>query len=124
MLARPSMTDEHEKLKEIIQRFDNAMLVTTSDDDMIRARPMHIADAGDDAELWFLTSRDSSQANEIDGDLRAAITMQSDRAYASLSGMASVIDDRKKIAELWSIAMKPWFPDGPDDPDLAAIRFV
>lgn len=119
-----NMTDEHKKLKEIIERFDTAMLVTTSADDMIRARPMRIADASDDGEMWFLTSRDSTQADDIEGDLRAAITLQGDRSYASLSGMATVSHDRKKLAELWTPANRAWFPDGIDDPDLVAIRFV
>ena len=70
------MTDEHKKLNEILEHFDTAMLVTTSVDEMIRARPMHIADLGDEGEMWFLTSRDSTQAADVNEDIRAAITLQ------------------------------------------------
>jgi len=39
-----------------------------------------------------------------------------------VSGRASVVRDRGKAEELWSPAMKAWFPDGLDDPDLALLR--
>ncbi|MCX4244344.1 pyridoxamine 5'-phosphate oxidase family protein [Paraliomyxa miuraensis] len=116
--------DEQQKLSEIVGRFGTAMLVTTSEDDMIRARPMRIAELCDDGEMWFLTSRESTQAEDLTEDIRAAITLQGEGRYASLSGMASVIRERERLIELWSPAAKAWFPDGLDDPELVAIRFV
>jgi general stress protein 26 len=118
------MTDEHKKLNEILEHFDTAMLVTTSVDEMIRARPMHIANLGDEGEMWFLTSRDSTQAADVNEDIRAAITLQGDKRFASLSGLASIVTDRTKLSELWSPAAKAWFPHGVDDPELVAIRFL
>lgn len=120
------MTDEQKKLKEIVHRFDDAMLVTTNAEEMIRARPMHIAELceGPDLELWFLTSQVSTQAEDIEEDLRAAVTMQDDRCYVSLSGIASVVRDRERLEALWRPTARAWFPDGLDDPDLVAIRFL
>jgi general stress protein 26 len=125
-MAKPgvTMTNERRKLETIIEHFDNAMLVTTGKDDMIRARPMRIVDRADDFELWFLTSRNTGTVEELEGDLRAAVLVQGNDEYASLSGMASVVDDRDTLHRLWTPLMKPWFPDGPDTPDLVAIRFV
>jgi general stress protein 26 len=118
------MTDERRKLETIFGHFDNAMLVTTGKDDMLRARPMRIVDRADDFELWFLTSRSSGKVDEVEGDLRAAVLVQGNDEYACLTGMASVVDDRDTLRRLWTPLMKPWFPDGPDAPDLVAIRFV
>jgi general stress protein 26 len=118
------MTDERQKLEEIFGHFDNAMLVTTGPDDMIHARPMRIVERGDDFELWFLTSRRSGKVDEIEGDLRAAVIVQGKGEFASLTGMASVSNDRDTRHRLWSPLMTPWFPEGPDSPDLVALRFV
>ena len=40
----------------------------------------------------------------------------------SVSGEASIVADRAKIDELWSPAMKLFFPEGKDDPKLRLIR--
>jgi hypothetical protein len=45
-----------------------------------------------------------------------------EQRYASVSGMASVVRDRAKAKELWSPAVKAWFPKGVDDPNLALLR--
>lgn len=119
-----TMTDERQKLEKIFGHFDNAMLVTTGPDDMIHARPMRIVERADDFELWFLTSRRAGMVEEVQGDLRAAVIVQGNGEYACLTGMASVSDDHATRHRLWSAYMTPWFPDGPDSPDLVAIRFV
>lgn len=118
------MNDSRRKLQTIIERFDTAMLVTTSEDDLIRARPMRIAAHRQDGELWFVSAQDSSAAEEIDGDMRAAVIMQSKGQYARLTGMASVKDDRDLLESLWSPLMRPWFPDGTGSDQIVAIRFV
>ena len=40
----------------------------------------------------------------------------------SVAGLARIIDDRAKVEELWSPAMKLFFPGGPDDPSLRLIH--
>jgi general stress protein 26 len=32
------------------------------------------------------------------------------------------VHDRAKIEELWNTFAEAWFPDGPDDPNLALLR--
>ena len=39
-----------------------------------------------------------------------------------MSGTASIVDDRAKIAELWTPMAKAWFPQGVDDPNLALLK--
>ncbi len=39
-----------------------------------------------------------------------------------MSGRADVVEDREKAKELWSPLVKAWFPQGPEDPNLALIR--
>lgn len=118
------MDDRQRQLQTLLENFETAMLVTVDADETMRARPLRIASKAERAELWFLSSRESSGTEDIENDFRAAVTMQGDRRYLSLSGMASVHDDLAKKKELWSATMRPWFPEGVESPDLVAIRFV
>lgn len=45
-----------------------------------------------------------------------------DSLFVSVSGTASIVDDRAKIAELWTPMAKAWFPQGVDDPNLALLK--
>lgn len=118
------MTQPKQKFRELLTDFKNAMLVTRSDDGGIRARPMHVADVEKDGDLWFVTSRNSGMADEISGDTEAAVTFQGDHKFISVSGLATLVEDRERVRQLWTESMRPWFPDGPNDMDVVAIQFV
>jgi len=118
------MSEEKQKLQKIVSNFDTAMLITTQDDSVIRARPMRIAEHDDDGEMWFVTARQTSKVDEIEDDISVAVVMQTKGMYACLSGMATIRDDKETIERLWSPTMRPWFPDGVDSGRIVAIRFV
>jgi general stress protein 26 len=44
--------------------------------------------------------------------------------YVSISGMAELVRDRQKIKELWKPVLKAWFPDGPEQADIALLKVV
>jgi general stress protein 26 len=39
--------------------------------------------------------------------------------FISLTGHASFVEDRNKMKQLWKPILRTWFPEGPDDPNLA-----
>ena len=114
--------DTEQKLIDLIQDFDNAMLVTKTDKGSLVARPMAVAQATDEGELWFVTDRKSGKIADLMLDRDVAVTMQSSRKFATLSGECRVIDDRAKIEELWSEAWKVWFPEGKSDPSITLLK--
>ncbi|MCC9658367.1 pyridoxamine 5'-phosphate oxidase family protein [Rhodopirellula halodulae] len=114
--------DTQKKLIDLIQDFDNSMLVTKTDDGGLDARPMAIAEATEDGHIWFVTSRNSGKIAELMLDRDVAVTMQSSNKFVTLSGECRVIDDRSKINELWKEAWKVWFPEGKNDPDITLLR--
>lgn len=118
------MTQASETILDLIANADSIMLVTAGTDGMLGARPMRLAKPPEAEEFWFVTARDSSQAKDIDEDLRVAVTTQQSRKHASVSGIAKVVDDRATLEGLWSPSLLPWFPDGTDDPEMVAIKFV
>ncbi len=118
------MTNNSKPFDEIIGDFKTAMLVTRSPAGDLHARPMHIAAHNEAAQLSFATSIEAGKVFEIDEDHHAAVTLQADDRYVSLSGMVKLSADADRIQSLWSPAWKIWFPEGANDPTLRLIDFM
>jgi general stress protein 26 len=110
------------KLRELLDEFGVAMLVTRTADGGLRARPMALADAEPNGTLWFATDRHSGKVDELDHDPHVAVTMQSKLKFVSLSGTAATVDDRAKLSQLWKAEWKVWFPGGKDDPNVVLLK--
>ena len=111
-----------DKLRELLQDFDVAMLVTRTAGGQLRSRPMALADVQPDGTLWFLTQRDSGKLEEIAQDKHVNVALQSKLKFLSISGTATAVEDRAKVAEIWNESWKVWFPGGKDDPALLLVR--
>ena len=114
--------EKRQRLSELVSRFDTAMLVTRTDSGGIRARPLSIADSGEDGALYFSTAIESPKVDELEQDPHVAVVMQSRRRYVSISGVAHLVRDRALIERLWSASWKIWFPQGKDDPSLCVLH--
>jgi general stress protein 26 len=112
-------TTPEKKLQDILDGFSVAMLVTRSSS--LRARPMALAEV-QNGTVWFVTGRSTEKINELAQDNNVLITMQSKTRFISLSGKATIVDDRAKVAQLWKPEWKVWFPGGKEDPDITLIR--
>jgi general stress protein 26 len=116
-----SDADKRQQLAKLMSEFTTAMLVTRTDDGHMRARPLSIAGRREDGALYFSTAVESPKIHELDADPRVNVVMQDGRRFVSLSGVASVVDDRALIEQLWSESWKVWFPKGKDDPSLRIV---
>ena len=110
------------KLRELLNDFGVGMLVTRTPSGELRGRPMALAEAQPDGTLWFATDRQSAKVDELERDGHVAVTLQSKTTFVSLSGTAAVVDDRAKLAQLWKVEWKVWFPGGKDDPHVVLLR--
>ncbi|MDB6029289.1 MAG: ral stress protein [Verrucomicrobiales bacterium] len=111
------------KVRELLEQFDTAMLVTHASGEPHHARPMAIAHIDDDCDVWFFTDRGSPKVNEIEHDERVLIVCQDEHArYLSIMGRAQLIQDEAKANEYWKETFKPWFPGGVNDPGLLLIH--
>jgi general stress protein 26 len=112
-----------EKLNELIREIDFAMM-TTNDGGVLRSRPMQTQDFDFDGDLWFFTSSETHKAEEIERDNRVNVSyaLPGDNRYVSVSGRASMVKDRAKIDEYWNEALKAWFPEGKDSPELVLLK--
>ncbi|EMI52996.1 pyridoxamine 5'-phosphate oxidase family protein [Rhodopirellula sallentina] len=114
--------DQNKKLLELLNDFDNAMLVTRSSEGSLEARPMAVAQIEDDGDIWFVTDRNSGKVADLMLDDEVAVTMQGSNKFAVVSGTAHAVDDRAKLDELWSEAWKVWFPEGKASQSILLLR--
>jgi general stress protein 26 len=122
-----TMKDREEALKtirELVDEIDIAMLTTLDASGRLKSRPLKTQEKMFDGDLWFMTSAASEKVGEISINERVNLSYASkDRnTYVSIAGYASVERDQAKIDELWNDAMKAFFPNGKNDPDIALIR--
>ncbi len=125
---RPTMSDASrddakQKLWAMMKDIKFAML-TTDDAGHLRARPMAASQTGFDGTLWFFTRASSHKVAEVGADHSVGVTYAdpSGQNYVSLSGRATLVQDKASIAAHWSEGIRTWFPKGQDDPDIALLK--
>ena len=123
------MADDHkaalDKLNELIKDV-NICMMTTWDSSLggMRARPMATQEKPIDGDLWFFTDKRSHKIEELEKNPNVGLSYAApdDQTYVSVSGRASVVQDRAKMEELWNPMLKAWFPGGTDDPNITLLR--
>ena len=115
-----------DKLWGMIKGMRIAMMTTLDENGILRSRPMAtLPHAGfDDGTLWFFTRADSSKVHDLQEHWRVnlAYADPGDQSYVSISGVAELVRDRDKIRFLWRDLLGTWFPQGPDDPQVALLK--
>lgn len=114
--------EAREHLYDLIKDFRTAMLVTRGPGGSVHARPMAVAKLTPDAGAYFATSLDSPKVWEIEAEPRVGVTFQESARFAVIEGKATIVTDKRKIAEYWSDDWRLWFPRGKDDPTLCLLR--
>ncbi|NDK54467.1 pyridoxamine 5'-phosphate oxidase family protein [Pontibacter fetidus] len=119
--------EQNENLQKLIDKIkdvDTCMMTTADDDGSLRSRPMRNMQIKDDGIIWFFTGYESAKSHELKNDSHVNLSYAdpSNNLYVSVSGRASISRDKAKIDELWNPAMKAWFPEGKDDPNVGLIK--
>ncbi len=120
-----TQASDFEKFRELIKDIDLCMLTTVDENNDLHSRPMSLnSDVDQQGNLWFFTSSNSHKASEIERTPNVNVSFIDTRKqhYVSVSGTAEMVHDRQKIKELWKPVLKAWFPDGPDQPDVALLK--
>lgn len=120
------MNQDLQKLAEALKDIKFTMFTTVSEDGHLYSRPMATQKLDEnkfDGRLYFFTDRNSPKVFSIETDqhVNLAYADPAHQKYVSVSGTARLIEDRQKMKELWTPAMKAWFPEGIDDPNIALI---
>jgi general stress protein 26 len=128
MLTKQAMTVDAkatEKVYDIIKSFSTALFVTLGTGGRPAARPMHMAHVDkEQGAIWFFTGKGGTLADEIDKESTTLLVFQNENsAYLSVRGVAKLTQGASKIHDLWKEPYKVWFPEGPDDPNIALVAF-
>ncbi|CAA9537043.1 MAG: General stress protein [uncultured Thermomicrobiales bacterium] len=123
-LPRPANADDLKKVNELIKDIRIAMMTTVEADGSLRSRPMATQEAEFDGDLWFFSHETAPKVDEIHQDRRVNLSYAGNKenTWVSVSGTASVVRDRATMDAFWNPALKAWFPEGLDDPDLALLK--
>ena len=124
MKTQPNNNDLS-KVKGMAEAIRIAMLTTVDGGGHLVSRPMALQHMDDDGTLWFFTRKSSPKVDQIENNrqqVNNSFADSGDSSYVSISGTAQEMYDRAKIDELWSVAAKPWFPEGKDDPELTLLN--
>jgi general stress protein 26 len=125
METNTAPTGDFAKIKDLITGIRTGMLTTLDESGHLVSRPMACMSVDDDGSLWFFTKKHSAKVEQIEQtkhQVNVSFADTDDASYVSVSGHADEVDDRVKIAELWSPMVKPWFPNGQDDPELTLLH--
>jgi general stress protein 26 len=116
---------DFQKLRDMIKDIDFCMLTTVDENNDLHSRPMSLnGDVDREGNLWFFTSANSHKVGEVKRTPKCNVSFANpdDNHYVSITGSAELVRDKQKIEELWKPPLKAWFPEGPDQPDIALLR--
>ncbi|MDQ2854738.1 MAG: pyridoxamine 5'-phosphate oxidase family protein [Acidobacteriota bacterium] len=125
MTATKTQTHDLEKLREMVKDIDFCMLTTVDGNGDLRSRPMSAnGEIDPNGDLWFFTGVSSQKVSEVanSSKVNVSFTDPKNQHYVSITGVAELIRDRRKIDELWKPEFMMWFPEGKDDPEIALLR--
>lgn len=124
------MASELNKLYEMIDGIEIAMMATRREDGHLESRAMATQKPAAGADLWFVTCEGTAKLRDLQYDPHVNLSYYKDRTreWISVSGIARVTNERDKIRELYAADWKVWFPDEgdprhgtPDDPRMVLI---
>ena len=116
---------DFQKLREMIKEIDFCMLTTVDENNDLHSRPMSLnREVDQEGNMWFFTSSNSHKVSELTRTPKCSVSFSKpeDNRFVSITGKAELVTDKQKIKELWKPELKIWFPEGPDQPDVALLR--
>ena len=123
MKIQTQLTEERQKLGELIEDFDIGMLTFMNENGLLISQPMGPIEIDRTGVIWFFTDRTSEKVDHLE-TLNLAFSGEPDGVYVSLSGHGEIEVNPARQQALWSPFVKPWFPEGPDSPSLCLLKFV
>ena len=111
-----------EKLKELAEKAKTFMFTTSIQSEYPTTRPMTVQEVDEQGRLWFISSSESHNADEIKENNRVQLYFSNTDKYEFLYvlGEASLHTDKALIEKYWTDFAQAWF-DGKDDPRIRIV---
>lgn len=112
------------RVKELVEDIDFTMLTTQDATGSLVSRPMSTRQMDEEGDIWFFTLADSKKVEEAEADQDVGLSYLDAKGhrYVSVAGRARTVDDRAKMAELYTPSLDIWFEDGLDTPGITLLR--
>jgi general stress protein 26 len=113
-----------DRVWELMKKIGFAMLVTR-DGDKLRSRPMSAHPERDENAIYLLTDARHHKDEEIarNPGVNLAFADSSGQKYVSVTGTATVSNDRARIKQLFSLPAKAWWRSA-DDPNIRLVTIT
>ena len=112
------------KFKKLVEEIRTCMFITNSETEDDHTRPMSTTEVEDNGTLWFFTDIRSIKVEEVATRRQVHLTYAhpGKESYLNVRGSASIVTDRQLIKDKWTPFVKAWFPNGPEDPNIALLK--
>lgn len=122
------VTSDPEAVKaahEVMSSMDIAMLSTvdsSSSTGRLTSRPLSTQVHEEDGDVLFLVRSSSAVANDVRANPQVNVAYSSMKAWVSLAGHATIVEDRALVQELWSKGADAFMDGGPENPDNVVLK--
>ena len=123
MRIEPQSSTELIDLAKRVEGIDVVMMTTLSLDDSLVSRPMSPIEMDATGAIWFFTDLRSEKIEHL-RVVNVAFSDEDNATYVSISGRGEIHAEAAHIKKLWTAFARPWFPDGPESPNIALLKFV
>lgn len=115
---------EVEKVHDIMQKMDVAMLTTvdSTGNGRLTSRPLSTQVHEEDGDVLFLIRRSSAVAADVRANSNVNVAYSSMKAWVSLAGTATLVEDRAMVKQLWSKGADMFMDGGPENPDNVILK--
>lgn len=119
---------DRQELEDLLKHHDYALLTTRGADGHFHTRPMALSKKRrSGSEIFLPTWVDTQKVQDLEADAHCSLAFhatENSSTYLSVSGIVEIVRDKQTIHDLWEPGWKPWFPKGPDEGDIALLRFI
>jgi general stress protein 26 len=115
----PSLTP----LCKLIEDMHVSMLTISDADGQLTSKPMAPLEMDEAGAIWYFTDLHSDKVRHLNV-VNVSFSDADSGTYVSISGKGEIHSDQDRIQKLWTMAAKPWFPNGPESPNLALLKII
>lgn len=116
---------EVEKVYAVMKKMDIAMVTSvdsSSAEGRLTSRPLSTQVHEEDGDVLFLVRASSPLARDVEANPQVNVAYSSMKAWVSLAGTATLVQDRALIEQLWSKGADAFMDGGPENPDNVILK--
>lgn len=109
----------------LLKDIDICQFATRGEGGELHARPMSNNGKVEwDGDSWFFAPKDGRLVAELERDPAVVNAYRNGKGYTfvSVSGTATIETDPELKKRFWLEELERWFPNGPEDPNVALLR--